>query len=197
MIEMSATWDNNEDWISSLLEKPSNRNESILTSLSYTSLFADLLFETPSSVTLSGATSMVTSPVIKAEAPEQVPVDMALDKPEKPKKKRAPRKRLTAHQKEAHNKIEKKYRININTKIANLQSIMPHVSKEKTAFKTEHNDSEGEGPVPRLNKSMILEKAIQYILELQKKERVALAKDQYFREKGYGGVLDMIEREVE
>lgn len=92
----------------------------------------------------------------------------------KPKKKRAPRKRLTAHQKQAHNKIEKRYRININAKIAGLQQIIPWVASEKTAFETGQTGSikteEETADVPRLNKSMILEKATAYILFLQEKE---------------------------
>lgn len=91
--------------------------------------------------------------------------------PKKPKKKRAPRKRLTADQKEAHNKIEKRYRININTKISNLQKIIPGVSNEKAAFTTgDKNKPEDAEEVPKLNKAMILEKAIAYVLHLQKSE---------------------------
>lgn len=51
-------------------------------------------------------------------------------------KKRAPRKRLTPFQKQAHNKIEKRYRININTKIARLQQIIPWVASEQTCFRS-------------------------------------------------------------
>lgn len=90
----------------------------------------------------------------------------------KPKKKRAPRKRLTPHQKQAHNKIEKRYRININAKIAGLQQIIPWVASEKTAFETGDGTKpqDPEADVPRLNKSMILEKATSYILYLQESE---------------------------
>ncbi|CCH42202.1 putative transcription factor [Wickerhamomyces ciferrii] len=89
----------------------------------------------------------------------------------KPKKKRAPRKRLTPHQKQAHNKIEKRYRININAKIAGLQQIIPWVASEKTAFEIGDGIKvESEGEVPRLNKSMILEKATSYILHLQESD---------------------------
>ncbi|KAH3685420.1 hypothetical protein WICPIJ_003605 [Wickerhamomyces pijperi] len=97
----------------------------------------------------------------------------------KPKKKRAPRKRLTPHQKQAHNKIEKRYRININAKIAGLQQIIPWVSNEKTAFETGEGSSNldsaaaaNDDAVPKLNKSMILEKATSYILHLQENERI-------------------------
>lgn len=130
---------------------------------------------------------------------------------------RPQRKRLTPHQKQAHNKIEKRYRININTKIARLQQIIPWVSSEQTAFEVSDsvrpaaqqdtsgsvaecgagedrsvvssmtgspNLMEGAGAndngkgagtgtgSTRLNKSMILEKAVDYILYLQNNERL-------------------------
>ncbi|SCU96254.1 LAMI_0F05842g1_1 [Lachancea mirantina] len=143
------------------------------------------------------------------------------------RRKRAPRKRLTAHQKQAHNKIEKRYRININTKIAKLQQIIPWVASEETAFEVGDAAGRGRGSLPRsapgsgsgsgsglgacgdsatcnsseasscnsrstcvsecsggvdvgacaavtpkLNKSMILEKAVDYILYLQNNERL-------------------------
>lgn len=112
-------------------------------------------------------------------------------------------------QKQAHNKIEKKYRININTKIAKLQQIIPWVSSERTAFEVanakakaakENNDNEENnnnltnltnnnnnnndniinntlqhlnvGGCTKLNKSIILEKAVDYILYLQNNERL-------------------------
>ena len=129
--------------------------------------------------------------------------------PQKKRVKRAPRKRLTVDQKQAHNKIEKKYRININTKIAKLQQIIPWVSSERTAFEVanakakaakENNDNEENnnnltnltnnnnnnndniinntlqhlnvGGCTKLNKSIILEKAVDYILYLQNNERL-------------------------
>lgn len=89
------------------------------------------------------------------------------------------RKRLTPHQKQAHNKIEKRYRININTKIAKLQQIIPWVASEETAFevsdsiKKAEQDSEGRPlKATKLNKSMILEKAVDYILYLQNNEEI-------------------------
>lgn len=123
---------------------------------------------------------------------------------------RPTRKRLTAHQKQAHNKIEKRYRININTKIAKLQQIIPWVASEQTAFEVrdsntktiqknndnsnditdnsntasnqttttsayKNNNNTFENSVTnatKLNKSMILEKAVDYILYLQNNERL-------------------------
>ncbi|CCK70310.1 basic helix-loop-helix domain-containing protein KNAG_0E00420 [Huiozyma naganishii CBS 8797] len=85
---------------------------------------------------------------------------------------KAPRKRLTPHQKEAHNKIEKRYRININMKITKLQQIIPWVASEQTAFETDHKLGKQQATSTRLNKSMILEKAVDYILYLQNNERL-------------------------
>lgn len=103
--------------------------------------------------------------------------------PTKPKR-RAPRKKLTESQKKAHNKIEKRYRININAKIAGIQKIIPWVAFEKTAFETgEENETEAEVKNnTRLNKSMILEKATEYILHLQKKEAEYMAENHKLRE---------------
>ncbi|CCF60407.1 hypothetical protein KAFR_0K00520 [Kazachstania africana CBS 2517] len=80
------------------------------------------------------------------------------------------RKRLTPKQKQAHNKIEKRYRININTKIAKLQQIIPWVASEQTAFEVSDaikREQQNKATATRLNKSMILEKAVDYILYLQ------------------------------
>ncbi|KAH3902856.1 uncharacterized protein SCODWIG_01739 [Saccharomycodes ludwigii] len=124
------------------------------------------------------------------------------------KRKRGPRKLMTPDQKEAHNKIEKKYRININTKIARLQKIIPWVASEDTAFEVHasfrgkdllgnvknnngsdsisDNNTEGNGNDDatntgnnssslqpcKLNKSIILQKAIDYILYLKNNERL-------------------------
>lgn len=104
----------------------------------------------------------------------------------KKQKKKAPRKRLTQNQKEAHNKIEKRYRININSKLAKLQQIIPWVASEQSTFevadgnkratsKTEEGDdafANFPSTTPKLNKSMILEKAVDYILYLQNNEKL-------------------------
>lgn len=88
-------------------------------------------------------------------------------------RRKNPRKRLTDSQKQAHNKIEKRYRININAKIAGLQHIIPSVADEKTAFETGAglDNNPNENPSNKLNKSMILEKATDYILYLQKRDQ--------------------------
>ena len=92
------------------------------------------------------------------------------------KKNRTTRKRLTAHQKQAHNKIEKRYRININSKIAKLQQIIPWVATEQTSFDISGNNNNNNKTTSnnstKLNKSMILEKAVDYILYLKNNERL-------------------------
>ncbi|CCK70238.1 basic helix-loop-helix domain-containing protein KNAG_0D04990 [Huiozyma naganishii CBS 8797] len=82
------------------------------------------------------------------------------------------RKRLTKHQKEAHNKIEKRYRININTRIAKLQQIIPWVAADDTAFEVSDTVKKSDTPGTKLNKSIILEKAVDYILYLQNNENL-------------------------
>lgn len=124
-------------------------------------------------------------------------------------KPRRNRKRLTQHQKDAHNRTEKRYRININTKIAKLQQIIPWVASEDTAFEvsdtlqrvnttqddnnsitftsdsvstvsslststtnTNTSTSTNTASSAKLNKSMILDKAVDYILYLQNNQNL-------------------------
>lgn len=108
--------------------------------------------------------------------PHMESVDLANDKDEfqKTTNSKPMRKRLTSNQKQAHNKIEKRYRININTKIAKLQQIIPWVACEKPAFEVggslKREQEFKKNSATRLNKSMILEKAVDYILYLQNNE---------------------------
>lgn len=86
------------------------------------------------------------------------------------------KRRLTEDQKQQHNRTEKRYRVNINTKIAKLQQIIPWLATEQTTFVSSiPNDGKIADVTPkktRLNKSMILEKAVDYILYLQNNERL-------------------------
>ncbi|CDK26870.1 unnamed protein product [Kuraishia capsulata CBS 1993] len=72
-------------------------------------------------------------------------------------KKRKPRKRLTESQKLAHNAIEKRYRVNINAKIVNLQKLLPYEVQPDPNSET-----------PKLNKSAVLDRASEYILSLER-----------------------------
>lgn len=82
--------------------------------------------------------------------------------PEQPtrQKRRCPRKRLTDSQKEAHNKVEKKYRVNINLKINSLQTVIPWFTSDNNGNKQRID--------LKVNKLVILEKAFDYIVYLQK-----------------------------
>lgn len=73
-----------------------------------------------------------------------------------PKKKRCSRRNLTDTQKEAHNKVEKKYRVNINLKINSLQTVIPWFSNGQDVCMD-----------MKVNKSVILEKAFDYIVFLK------------------------------
>ncbi|GMG18600.1 unnamed protein product [[Candida] boidinii] len=91
------------------------------------------------------------------------------------KKKAATRRRLSQHQKLVHNKIEKRYRININAKIAGLQKLVPWVSGEKAAFEVgdpeQDNFKDEANAGQRLNKSMILDVATNYLIHLKSENR--------------------------
>ncbi|GAV27334.1 hypothetical protein PMKS-000798 [Pichia membranifaciens] len=93
------------------------------------------------------------------------------------------KKPMTMVQRKAHNKIERKYRININSKIANLQKLVPWMSEDGVAFEIDsksgkkvpiHTDAGDEFQMPsspasnkKLNKSMILDMVTEYLLLLK------------------------------
>lgn len=192
---------------------PSHFGSLFDTSRQYASLHsdADTLFTNSNTVSLTNSPALVKSEMtdmdclpdfsplplpmslVFAEDDDDVCKDRAVTKVSTQlRRKRAPRKRLTPHQKEAHNKIEKRYRININTKIAKLQQIIPWVASEETAFEVGDSlksrkslsTAPGEAMInaPKLNKSMILEKAVDYILYLQNNERLHEMELQRLRE---------------
>lgn len=85
-------------------------------------------------------------------------------------RKKRERKKLTLDQKLAHNKIEKRYRVNINTKILGLLDIVPTLK----------------GKGDKLNKSLILELTTEYILLIQaQNERLREELRQCGREQQY------------
>ncbi|GMM47943.1 Tye7 protein [Pichia kluyveri] len=101
------------------------------------------------------------------------------------------KKPMTLVQRKAHNKIERKYRININSKIANLQRLVPWMSEDGVAFEIDHkkaishennknkvneNGNENDDQIEnendndnskKLNKSKILDLVTEYILILK------------------------------
>lgn len=71
--------------------------------------------------------------------------------------------------KRAHNVIEKRYRANLNEKIAELRDSVPSLRASKNASGNLLDDDDGEGVTPanKLNKASILSKATEYIRHLE------------------------------
>lgn len=172
----SGNEDNNNNNNNSSL--PTSISTSPESPLSKTSL--NNTIKTPSPKEKTTATATSSSIPVTPEQPQQ-------QQQNKPKRKRATRRRLTPHQKIAHNKIEKKYRTNINEKIFGLQNLMP------LSYETEHQDIDNLSsdvleqlimeedemmrtngglskhvPESRPNKSSILERAASYIMFLKR-----------------------------
>lgn len=86
-----------------------------------------------------------------------------------------------APKKTAHNMIEKRYRTNLNDKIALLRDAVPAL--RVVVHRLEHQGSEGVGDgcmdedlgslasMPKLNKATILSKATEYITQLERRNR--------------------------
>lgn len=79
--------------------------------------------------------------------------------------KKRPRKRLSPSQRLAHNTIEKRYRVKINAKIAELNKIVPLHIPGSDSFSEDAMMGQGNA-VNRLNKSLTLERATEYITHL-------------------------------
>jgi hypothetical protein len=115
--------------------------------------------EEESSPNKRSSQSPSSSPIIKAEKIED-------------KEGQVPKKT-------AHNMIEKRYRTNLNDKIAQLRDAVPALRVVAQRF--EHGDDGEEGfmedeyaglaPVPKLNKATILSKATEYIMQLERRNR--------------------------
>lgn len=91
---------------------------------------------------------------------------------QKPRRRRSvpkakSKKKLNADQRKAHNKIERKYRININSKIANLQKLVPWMSHERVAFEVGSLNCMPNPDERGLNKSMVLDIVTKYITQLK------------------------------
>ncbi|KAK1758304.1 helix-loop-helix DNA-binding domain-containing protein [Echria macrotheca] len=82
--------------------------------------------------------------------------------------------------KTAHNMIEKRYRTNLNDKIAQLREAVPSLRSGASRFGNGLEDGDegfmdedfgGLAPVPKLNKATILSKATEYIMQLEQRNR--------------------------
>lgn len=78
-----------------------------------------------------------------------------------------------ANKKRPHNVIEKRYRANLNDKIAELRDSVPSlriakkITQDKDQDESEEEDLEGIAPSNKLNKASILSKATEYIRHLE------------------------------
>ncbi|PMD20014.1 HLH-domain-containing protein, partial [Hyaloscypha hepaticicola] len=76
--------------------------------------------------------------------------------------------------KTAHNMIEKRYRTNLNDKIAALRDSVPSLrvmSKKNSRGEEVHEDLQGLTPAHKLNKATVLSKATEYIAHLEKRNK--------------------------
>ena len=76
--------------------------------------------------------------------------------------------------KRAHNVIEKRYRANLNDKIAELRDSVPSLrasSKSNNSTLLDDDDGDGVTPASKLNKASILSKATEYIRHLEIRNR--------------------------
>lgn len=135
-----------------------NSSDNSLTDMNFDDILTDVLDNTPSSIDTNTTSNSITHKLPKSST-----------------QKSRIRKKLTKTQKKAHNQVEKNYRINLNTKIETLQNLIPEIALEQTGFNTstnkvtKHNDS-------KMNKSLILDFAIQYINQL-KCQQASLLRD--------------------
>lgn len=133
-------------------------SDNSLTDMNFDDILTDVLDNTPSSIDNNTTSNSITHKLPKLST-----------------QKSRIRKKLTKTQKKAHNQVEKNYRINLNTKIETLQNLIPEIALEQTGFNTstnkvtKHNDS-------KMNKSLILDFAIQYINQL-KCQQASLLRD--------------------
>lgn len=85
----------------------------------------------------------------------------------------SPRRRMPV-KKTAHNMIEKRYRTNLNDKIAALRDSVPSLrvmSQRNTHGGEVEEDLQGLTPAHKLNKATVLAKATEYISHLEKRNR--------------------------
>jgi len=79
--------------------------------------------------------------------------------------------------KTAHNMIEKRYRTNLNDKIAALRDSVPSlriISRKNSRGEEVQEDLQGLTPAHKLNKATVLSKATEYIAHLEKRNKMLL-----------------------
>lgn len=81
----------------------------------------------------------------------------------------------------SHNKIEKKYRTNINTKFFELKNSVPTLRVLDNDQEIDFDELEGLTPASRLNKANILSKATEYIKHLEIKNKSLISEIRLLR----------------
>ncbi|KAJ4398967.1 hypothetical protein N0V85_006147 [Neurospora sp. IMI 360204] len=110
---------------------------------------------------------------------------------------------VTAPKKTAHNMIEKRYRTNLNDKIAALRDSVPSLRIAAMRMESGNYDDECEGeegdlsgliPAPKLNKATILSKATEYINQLERRNRGLETENSALRSRMEGLEMCLISR---
>ena len=93
--------------------------------------------------------------------------------------------------KRSHNAIEKRYRTNLNQKIAALRDAVPNLRKLRAAAA---DDVDGPGLTHKLNKATVLSKAIEYIQHLESRNQRLEEENAIL--KGFVPILEQEENKV-
>ena len=115
--------------------------------------------------TLRDVVSPNTRPLKRKLSPNGIPsVDAEQDEP------------TPAHKKRPHNIIEKRYRANLNVKIAELRDSVPSLrsakkGQGKDGVESDDDNLDGLTPSNKLNKASVLTKAVEYIKHLEIRTR--------------------------
>ena len=72
----------------------------------------------------------------------------------------------------SHNLVEKRYRANLNQKILDLKAAVPSLQFSGSSSREKSQDLEGNQDTQKIHKATILDKAIEYIHELETRNRL-------------------------
>lgn len=107
------------------------------------------------------------------------------DTPEPPSHNGTSSNRKQQPKKTAHNMIEKRYRTNLNDKIAALRDSVPSLrvmaGTAKLGDDDEEEDLEGLTPAHKLNKATVLAKATEYIRHLEKRSKKLYEENEHLK----------------